>query len=195
MTHHPILQTIHEALARRGHEGYGEGVSQLEHALQCGAFAERDGASAALVAATFLHDIGHLLHDLPQDIADSGVDTQHESTGSAWLSQYFGPEVTEPVRLHVAAKRYLAAVEPGYFERLSEASRLSLRLQGGPMSPEQARAFEAEPFFADAVRLRRWDEEGKIIGYQGPPPEHFDAAILAALSRKSTGQEAGTSPA
>ena len=129
---------------------------------------QRDGASEALVAAAYLHDIGHLLHDLPQDIADSGVDTQHESTGSAWLSQYFGPELTEPVRMHVAAKRYLAATEPGYYDLLSDASKLSLKLQGGPMSPEQVQAFEAEPYFADAIRLRRWDEEGKIVGYQGP---------------------------
>ena len=176
-----VLEQIHAAFARRGHEGYGEGVSQLDHALQCGMFAERNGATPALVAAAFLHDIGHLLHDLPQDVADTGVDTQHESTGSAWLSQYFGPAVTEPVRMHVAAKRYLAAVEPGYFDQLSEASKLSLRLQGGPMVGAQIQAFEAEPFFADAVRLRRWDEEGKIVGYQGPPASHFDAAVRASL--------------
>ena len=83
------------------------------------------------------------------------------------MSQYFGPELTEPVRMHVAAKRYLAATEDGYFDLLSDASKLSLKLQGGPMTPEQAQAFEAEPFFADAVRLRRWDEEGKIVELPG----------------------------
>ena len=175
------LDLIHAAFARRGHEGYGEGVSQLDHALQCGAFAERDGAAPALVAAAFLHDIGHLLHDLPQDVADSGVDTRHESTGSAWLSQYFGPGVSEPVRLHVAAKRYLAAVEPGYFDQLSDASKLSLQLQGGPMVGAQIQAFEAEPFFSEAVRLRRWDEEGKIVGFQGPGAAHFDATVRSCL--------------
>lgn len=176
-----VMSAIRGAFGRRGHEGYGEGVSQLEHAIQCAAFAERDGASPALVAAAYLHDIGHLLHDLPQDIADSGVDTQHESTGSAWLSQYFGPELTEPVRMHVAAKRYLAATEPGYFDLLSDASKLSLQLQGGPMSADQARAFEAQPFFADAIRLRRWDEEGKIVGFQGPAPAHFEAVVAGCL--------------
>ena len=175
------LEQIRAAFAKRGHEGYGEGVSQWEHAIQCAAFAERDGAAAALVAAAYLHDIGHLLHDLPQDVADSGIDTQHESTGSAWLSQYFGPEVTEPVRMHVAAKRYLATVEPCYFDKLSDASKLSLKLQGGPMTGAQAQTFEAERFFADAVRLRRWDEEGKIIGYQGPGAAHFDAVVAACL--------------
>ena len=175
------MDQIRAAFARRGHEGYGEGVSQLDHAIQCGAFAERDGASRALVAASYLHDIGHLLHDLPEDVADSGIDTQHESVGAAWLSQYFGPEVTQPVRMHVAAKRYLASVEPGYFEQLSDASKLSLKLQGGPMTRSQASAFKAEPFFADAVRLRRWDEEGKIVGYQGPAAAHFEAVVAACL--------------
>ena len=177
---------IQAAFSRRGHETYGEGVSQLEHAIQCAAFAERDGAAQALVASTFLHDIGHLLHDLPQDVADSGIDTRHESVGSAWLSQHFGLEVTEPVRLHVAAKRYLASVEPGYFDRLSDASRLSLTLQGGPMDPAQARRFEAEPFFADAVRLRRWDEEGKIVGYEGPAAAYFVAICRGCLLSGST---------
>ena len=103
-------------------------------------------------------------------------------TGSAeWLMEHFGPAVADPVRLHVAAKRYLATAEAGYFDRLSEASKLSLRLQGGPMADHEVRAFEASPFFADAVRLRRWDEEGKIIGYQGPPASHFDATVRACL--------------
>jgi [1-hydroxy-2-(trimethylamino)ethyl]phosphonate dioxygenase len=124
------LVEIRTAFARRGVETYGEGVSQLEHALQCAACAERDGASAALIAATLLHDIGHLVHDLPIDIADHGIDAQHESLGSAFLSRYFGPDVTEPVRLHVAAKRYLATTEPGYFDLLSPASVQSLHLQG-----------------------------------------------------------------
>lgn len=175
------LEEIRAAFAKRGHEGYGEGVSQLDHALQCGECAERDGASPALIAAAFLHDIGHMLHDLPADIADSGVDTQHESLGSAWLSRYFGPEVTEPVRLHVAAKRYLAAVEPGYFDKLTEASKLSLKLQGGPMSPAEAKDFEAERFFADAVKVRRWDEEGKIVGHKSPPIGHFESYVAKSL--------------
>ena len=176
------IDEICTAFERRGQETYGEGISQLDHALQCAAFAERDGADAALVTATLLHDIGHLLHDLPADVADSGVDTQHEASGSAWLSRHFGPEVTEPVRMHVAAKRYLATMEPGYFERLSEASVLSLRLQGGPMSAPQAAAFAAEPFFADAIRLRRWDEEGKIVGYHGPALDHFLPRVQACLA-------------
>ena len=176
------LTTIHAAFAKRGQQHYGEGVSLQEHSVQCAAFAERDGAPQALVVAALLHDIGHLLHDLPEDVADQGIDTQHESIGSAWLSQHFGAEVSEPVRMHVAAKRYLASGEPGYFDKLSEASKLSLRLQGGPMSPAQAQSFEAEPFFAEAIRLRRWDEEAKIVGYTGPALAHFEPLVAASLA-------------
>jgi phosphonate degradation associated HDIG domain protein len=177
------LDEIRTALAKRGHEGYGEGVSQLEHALQCAVFAEQAGASEPLVVATLLHDIGHMLHDLPEDIADAGIDTQHESLGSAWLSQHFGPEVSEPVRLHVAAKRYLSASEAGYFNRLSEASKLSLKLQGGPMSPEEQGKFGAERFSDEALALRRWDDEGKIVGMATPGLAHFEPMIERALRR------------
>lgn len=172
------LAHIHAAFAKRGHETYGEGVNQLDHGLQCAHFAQRDGASAAQVVAALLHDIGHLVHDFPADIADQGIDTQHESLGSVWLSQYFGADVTEPVLLHVAAKRYLAAVENGYFESLSEASVLSLRLQGGPMNAQEVKAFEANPYFKEAVALRRWDEEGKIVGFKGPVLADFDNLII-----------------
>jgi phosphonate degradation associated HDIG domain protein len=178
-----ILEEIRATFARRGHEGYGEGVSQLEHALQCAAFAERDGAAEPLIVATLLHDIGHMLHDLPEDVADQGIDTQHESLGSAWLSRHFGPEVSEPVRLHVAAKRYLSASEAGYFDLLSDASKLSLKLQGGPMNPEQLAKFGAERFQAEAVALRRWDDEGKIVGLATPGLGHFEPMIERSLRR------------
>ena len=175
------IDEIRAAFAKRGHEGYGEGVSQLEHALQCAVFAERSGAAEPLVVAALLHDIGHMLHDLPEDIADRGIDTQHESLGSAWLSQHFGPEVSEPVRLHVAAKRYLSASEAGYFDLLSEASKLSLKLQGGPMSAAEQAGFGAERFFQEAVALRRWDDEGKVVGMQTPDLTHFTPLIRRCL--------------
>jgi [1-hydroxy-2-(trimethylamino)ethyl]phosphonate dioxygenase len=178
-----VLDDIRAAFAKRGHAGYGEGVSQLEHALQCAVFAERDGAAEPLIVATLLHDIGHMLHDLPEDIADQGVDTQHESLGSAWLSQHFGPEVSEPVRLHVAAKRYLSASEAGYFDRLSDASKLSLKLQGGPLNPEELAKFGAERFLVEALALRRWDDEGKIVDMTTPGLGHFEPMIERNLRR------------
>jgi phosphonate degradation associated HDIG domain protein len=175
------LGQIRAAFARRGIETYGEGVSQLEHALQCAACAERDGASAALIAATLLHDIGHLIHDLPVDIADQGIDAQHESLGSAFLSQYFGPDVTEPVRLHVAAKRYLATTEAGYFDLLSPASVQSLRLQGDLMKADETARFAGELYAEDAIKLRRWDDEGKIVGAKTPDLAHFERYVRASL--------------
>ena len=175
------LEEIRAAFARRGVETYGEGVSQLEHALQCAKCAERDGAGPALITATLLHDIGHLIHDLPVDIADHGIDAQHESLGSAWLSRHFGPDVTEPVRLHVAAKRYLATTEPGYFDLLSPASVQSLQLQGGLMSMQERARFAAEPFAEQAVKLRRWDDEGKVVGMQTPGLDHFERYFSVTL--------------
>ena len=175
------VAAIAEAFARRGGDHYGEGVSQLEHALQAAWLAEQRGAAPALIVAALLHDVGHLLHDLPDDVADQDIDTEHESLGSAWLSQHFGPEVSEPVRMHVAAKRWLSAKESGYFDLLSEASKLSLRLQGGPMTAEEAEAFAAAPFFDAAVKLRRWDDEGKIVGLATPDLAAFEPMIERCL--------------
>ena len=171
------MRAIRAAFDKRGQQSYGEGVNQLDHALQCGYCAERDGAPAAQIVASLLHDIGHMLHDMPEDIADQGIDTVHESLGSAWLSQHFGPEVSEPVRLHVAAKRYLATKEKGYYDLLSEASIQSLKLQGGLMSEAEVTAFEKEPYFKEGIQLRRWDDEGKIAGWEVPELGHFEQFI------------------
>jgi phosphonate degradation associated HDIG domain protein len=176
-----IVDEIFALYAQRGGATYGEGVTQSEHALQAAWLAEKEGASAELIAAALLHDIGHLLHDLPEDIAEQGIDTRHESLASAWLSQHFGPDVTEPVRLHVAAKRYLCAVEAGYFDALSEASRVSLKLQGGPMSEEEAEAFESNPACRPAVRLRRWDEAAKQAGLSTPTFKHFAMYVRSSV--------------
>lgn len=158
-----------------------------EHMLQAGALAQAAGASPELVAAALLHDIGHFFdkhgHGTPhgRDLMN-GQDNRHSDTGAAWLAQWFGPEVTEPVRLHVAAKRYLCTAEPGYRERLSEASEYTLQVQGGPMGAEQAAAFAALPGAADAVAVRRWDEQAKDPDAETPGFEHF-RPLLAALMR------------
>ena len=167
----------------RGEAAYGgEAVSQTQHALQAAALAERAGASPLLVAAALLHDVGHLTGEGDEGLAQAGVDAFHELVGADWLAARFRPETVQPVRLHVAAKRWLCATRPDYFERLSPASVQSLKVQGGPMSPEEARAFEAEPHWRDAVRLRSWDEAAKVAGAATPPLEHYRPALLTALA-------------
>jgi phosphonate degradation associated HDIG domain protein len=168
-------------LRDRGDGAYfGEPVSQTEHALQAAWSAEQHGAAAPLVAAALLHDVGHLLHDLSEHCADDGIDGRHEELGAQWLRRYFPPEVTEPIHLHVAAKRYLCVSEPGYLDRLSEASLESLALQGGPFKPDEARAFAAGPHARAALELRRWDEAAKIPGLKTPDLEHFRPFVEAA---------------
>jgi phosphonate degradation associated HDIG domain protein len=158
----------------RGHAAYlGEAVSQLEHALQAAWAAEKAGADSSLIAASLLHDLGHLLHDLPDDCAQAGIDDRHEGLGARWVERWFGPAVSEPIRLHVAAKRFLCASEPGYHDRLSEQSQLSLKLQGGPMTPAEVEDFRKNAHGEAAVALRRWDDEAKVPGLATPDLEHF----------------------
>ena len=164
-----IIDEIFELFARRGDEAYfGEPVSQLEHALQTAMQAEEAGAPDTLIAAALLHDIGHLLHQLSEDIADHGVDGWHERIGAMWLARYFPEAVTEPIRLHVEAKRYLCAIDAEYQRQLSSASIQSLALQGGAMSEAEAREFEAIPYIREAVRLRRWDDQAKAPRWETP---------------------------
>jgi gamma-butyrobetaine dioxygenase len=163
-------------------EYFGEEVTQAQHMLQTGALAQAAGAPDALVAAALLHDIGHFHGETTGHDLMDGTDNRHSHTGADWLARWFGDEVTEPVRLHVDAKRYLCAAEPGYFATLSPASVHTLGVQGGPMSPAQVEAFTAHPFGADAVRLRRWDETAKDP--QAPTPDfaHFRPLLAALIS-------------
>jgi gamma-butyrobetaine dioxygenase len=160
-----VAQSLIELYRDLGQEPYGEHITQEEHAIQCAALAEREGAPEALVLAALLHDVGHLV----EQADDAYGHHRHDRSGADYLGRFFGSEVTEPVRLHVAAKRYLCAVEPGYQEKLSPASAYTLSKQGGPMSAEEAAAFEANERFAEAVRLRRWDEGGKVEDLEMKP--------------------------
>jgi len=168
-----VIDTIFNIINKFAEERYGEDVTQLEHVLQCGELARLDGASGSLIAAALLHDIGQFLNGAGEAAEMHGIDARHEVSGAAFLASHFGPEVTEPVRLHVAAKRYLCAIEPGYAESLSRASELSLRLQGGPMNATEVAEFEGEPAFADAVRLRRYDDQGKRADWAVPALESY----------------------
>lgn len=156
-----FVAKLADLFARLGGLHYGEDVSQLEHALQTAHHARLDGAPPALVVAALLHDVGHMLQKAGENAADLGIDTRHEHIGAGYLARAFGPEVTGPIRLHVAAKRYRVAVEPGYLEGLSKASLQSLTLQGGPMSEAELEAFLDEPSAQAALRLRGYDEAGK----------------------------------
>lgn len=181
-----FLQRLANLFADRGAAQYsGEAVSQLEHALQTATAAERDGATAELITAALLHDVGHLLHGHGEDCAEQGLDDQHEELGFRFLARHFTEAVTEPIRLHVPAKRFLCAVEPDYREALSPASTLSLQLQGGAMNAEEVVAFRANPHFPAAVALRRWDDAAKIPGLATPPFEHFARYLEPALARNS----------
>jgi len=177
-----IVDQVCELFATKGHAAYvGEPVSQLEHALQTAYHAEKSGAGDALVAAALLHDIGHLLHKLPEDAADHGIDTRHEQIGQAWLARHCAADVTEPVRLHVAAKRYLCATDPAYLAQLSPASVQSLGLQGGPFTADEVRRFEENPHYQAAVALRRWDDLAKVPGLEVPPLAHYRPLLTRVL--------------
>ncbi|MDH6126088.1 TauD/TfdA family dioxygenase [Kitasatospora sp. GP82] len=175
------LDALEELFEGEGLGEYlGEAVTMAEHMLQAGALAEAAGASDHLVAASLLHDVGHF--DGSGLKLMQGRDNRHSHTGADWLARWFGPEVTEPVRLHVAAKRYLCAVEPSYRAGLSEASEYTLQVQGGPMEADEAAAFTAHPGAEDAVAVRRWDDQAKVAGAPTPAFAHFRPLLERLMS-------------
>jgi phosphonate degradation associated HDIG domain protein len=180
-----IVNEIFEAFEKRGGTAYfGEPVSVLEHSIQAAVAAEQAGAAPSLVVAALLHDIGHLIHHMPEDVADHGINLHHEELACNWLSQYFGPEVTEPIRLHVAAKRYLCRVEPEYIRGLSPASIQSLGLQGGPLIDEEAEEFTRSPYFQRAILIRRWDDLAKVPGLAAPDLQHYRSLLESTARRE-----------
>jgi phosphonate degradation associated HDIG domain protein len=165
---------------RRGAEVYyGESISMAEHSLQAAYFAQTVAAPPGLIVAALLHDIGHLVEEVPSDLKDWIEDAHHERVGGRWLALRFRPEVSEPVRLHVPAKRYLLATDAQYFAKLSPASVITLKLQGGPMAAHEVAQFETEPFYKDAVRIRQWDDQGKVAGLKTPGLGDYRSLIEA----------------
>ena len=168
-----VFDEIAALFDAHGGETYGEGVSIAEHSLQAAALARAEGADEALCLAALLHDVGHFLEERDDRFGYH----KHDRSGGDWLTERFPEAVSEPVRLHVAAKRYLCATEPAYVAILSEASRHSLSKQGGAMSADEATAFAKRRFAADAVRLRRWDDRGKVTGIEVPRFESYRSTI------------------
>ena len=160
------LEDIEQLYAAHGGLHYGEGVTQLEHALQSAVLAQMHDGPSSLVVAALLHDIGHL-HENEAEVTEARHDHRHEVAGARMLEALFPESVYRPVALHVAAKRYLCFMEPQYWQGLSAASQKSLTLQGGPFDLAQAQAFERAPYWQDAVQLRRFDDMGKRAEISG----------------------------
>ena len=180
------IPEIVELLGSRATTWYGqEAVSQLEHALQCAHLAERANEAPETVVAALLHDLGHMLSAERTPVADQDAlpakDDLHQFVALPFLRSLFPDAVLEPIKLHVDAKRYLCAVDAGYWAELSPASKHSLELQGGRYDDVQVRAFEDLTFYAEAVRLRRYDDLAKVPGQVTPPLAHY-AALMGQVA-------------
>jgi phosphonate degradation associated HDIG domain protein len=174
---HLSLSEVTDLLVRKGHNQYGtEPVSQLEHALQCAYAAESGGETSHIIVACLLHDLGHLLAVADTSTArkkSSLQDDRHECIALPFLKPIFPIAVLEPIRMHVDAKRYLCKAEPGYWNKLSSASKRSLQLQGGIFRDSDARVFIAQPFAQEAVTLRRYDDLAKVKEKVVPDINHY----------------------
>jgi phosphonate degradation associated HDIG domain protein len=179
-----IVDFIFDLFAKRGAEEYmGEAVSMSEHMEQSAACAVADGAPDSLVIAALLHDIGHFVGNHPIEALENGIDNNHEEVGARYLETHFPDSIVEPVRLHVAAKKYLCATDKGYLGRLSAASINSLQVQGGPMTPLQVKAFESRPYYQEAVQLRLYDDDGKIAGLRIRPVTEYRDLLESLVLR------------
>lgn len=184
-----IVAFIADIFERRGAESYlGEPVTMSQHMLQGAVLAEREGASDELVAAALLHDIGHYTSEFGPYSPDDTEDNHHDEAGAKVLEHFFPPVITECVRLHVAAKRYLCATDETYYGKLSVASRHTLELQGGPMNDAEVAAFRRNPFYKEAVRVRLWDEGGKDPDMATPPFRHYVPVLQRVVDKYAAGQ-------
>ncbi len=170
----------------KGARHYGEGVTQLEHALQCAALAREDGVRETLMVAALFHDVGHLVLDVQDDetFDPRHDDDRHEALGARILAALFGPTVAKPVALHVMAKRWLCRREPHYHEQLSCASQATLIAQGGLMSDDECERFEGNPGFNDAIALRTWDDAGKVKGLHVGELRDWEPLVRTLAARR-----------
>ena len=176
------IAILFDYMVRTGQSFYDESVTQLEHALQCANQARINDAAPSQITSALLHDLGHfLLDEHNADIAFLADDLNHEAVGADFLESFFPNAVTTPVRLHVPAKRYLCATDAAYYEGLSEASKRSLRVQGGVMSEDERSAFEQIPHFEDALSLRRWDDLAKVKNLETPGLDVYREVVQSCL--------------
>lgn len=190
LTADTIVEFLASIFERRGSEEYlGEPVTMGEHMLQGATIAEQNGQPDEIVVGALLHDIGHFTSEFGTFSMDDVEDRHHEDAGAEVLERFFPSVVTDCCRYHVAAKRYLCATKPAYFDRLSEASVHSLNLQGGPMSAEEVAEFEKNPNLKEIIAVRYLDEAGKIAGMKTPGFRHF-ASKVQRLVDAHTGQGA-----
>ncbi|MGI9421292.1 MAG: (R)-1-hydroxy-2-trimethylaminoethylphosphonate oxygenase [Geminicoccaceae bacterium] len=182
-----IVPFLADIIKRRGAESYlGEALTISEHMLQAAQLAESAHAGDDLVAAALLHDIGHYTNEFPEDAQDRGIDTVHEEAGAVVLEPYFPAVVVDCIRQHVAAKRYLCATDPSYFDRLSTASVHTLNLQGGPMDAEEVESFRAHPHLDAIVQVRIWDDEAKEKDLPTPDFDHYAPLLQRVVDRHMT---------
>ncbi len=179
-----IVAFIGDIFERRGGEEYlGEPVTMAEHMLQGATIAEQNGQPEEIIVGALLHDIGHFTSEFGTYHPDDIEDRHHEDAGAEVLEQFFPSVITDCCRYHVAAKRYLCATKPEYFNRLSAASVHTLELQGGPMSAEEVAAFEANPNLKEIIQVRYLDEAGKRADMKTPEFAHFAPIVQRMVDR------------
>ena len=177
------VDALFNYMEAQGQSFYDEVVTQLEHALQCAALAQQNDAGPTLITSALLHDLGHfILDEHNADKAFLATDLNHEEIGARYLKPFFPEAITTPIRLHVPAKRYLCATDASYHDGLSEASKRSLKVQGGVMSNEEREAFEHIPHFRDALTLRRWDDLAKVKGLETAALETYRDIVQQCLA-------------
>lgn len=187
LTKDNIVDFIGNIILRRGADSYlGEDVTMSEHMLQGAQLAEQAGAGDEAIAAILLHDIGHYTNEFPEDALEKGVNNFHDEAGARVLKKFFPKSVTDCVRQHVAAKRYLCAVDPEYFSRLSDASIHTLKLQGGAMTSDEVEQFESHPFLERIVQVRKWDDEGKVAGVKTPDYAYYAPLLQRIVEAHDT---------
>lgn len=169
-----VVDRLAALFADQGAKSYlGEAVTMAEHMLQGAWLSEQQGESDEIIVGALLHDIGHFAGHLGTFALTDTEDRCHERSGAALVEDHLPPAVVACIREHVAAKRYLCAVEPSYAEGLSRASQHSLRLQGGPMQGDEMARFAQHPHLEAILKVRRLDDAGKAPGQPTPGFEHF----------------------